>query len=183
MFRHFDPHKTIQAAGVLLRRERNRMSYLRLLKLLYIADREALREHGMPILGSRAVAMDDGPLHSDIYDLVKGKHEQIPLWSRFFCTEGYQIQVIEQPENGLLSEYEIDKLNGTCDKYAPFTDYQICHQMTHTFDEWIETYQESTSKPIELENIIAAVGRSGDVASILDDITELESFDRLMCEV
>jgi uncharacterized phage-associated protein len=84
MFRQFDTHKAIQAAGVLLRFEKNRMSYLRLLKLLYIADREFIRDSGLPLLGSRAVAMEHGPLHSDVYNLVKGIHENTSLWSRFF---------------------------------------------------------------------------------------------------
>src|SRR5438552_16937913 len=99
MFKHFDIHKAIQAAGVLLRSERNRMSYIRLLKLLYIADRDSIRETGLPLLGSKMVAMDHGPLHSDIYNLVKGIHEQTPLWSRFFSTTGYQVETVEQPDN------------------------------------------------------------------------------------
>ena len=59
MNKHFDVQKTIQAAAELLRFERNRMSYLRLLKFLCIADRDSIRESGMPILGSRAVAMPE----------------------------------------------------------------------------------------------------------------------------
>ncbi|MBI3469609.1 MAG: SocA family protein [Planctomycetes bacterium] len=182
MFRHFDVHKAIQVAGVLLRAERNRMSYLRLLKLLYIADREALRETGMPLLGSKSVAMDNGPLHSDLYDLVKGIHENTPLWSKFFSTVGYQVEMVDQPDNGLLSQYEIEKIQSTVAKYAPFTDYQICQEMTHTFDEWRKRYEEGTSKPIQLEDIIDAIGRGGDKASIMEDLLELEEFDKLMSQ-
>lgn len=183
MFRHFDPHKAIQAAGVLLRHERNRMSYIRLLKLLYIADRDLIRETGMPLLGSKSVAMDNGPLHTDIYNLIKGVHEQTPLWSKFFSTKGYQIETVDQPDNGLLSQAEISKLNEISDKYAPFTDVDICNQMTHSFDEWRKNYRAGTSQPIQIEDILDAVGRSGDKESILDDIRELEEFDKLVSEV
>jgi len=183
MHRHFDIHKAVQAAGVLLRAERNRMSYLRLLKLLYIADRDSLRDTGMPILGSKAVAMDHGPLHSDVYNLIKGVHEKTPLWSRFFSTTGYQVEMVDQPDNGLLSQREIQRLQETAAKYAPFPDWDICHEMTHTFDEWINAYQPNTSRSIQLEDIIKAVGRSGDTATILDDVNELEEFDKLISEV
>jgi uncharacterized phage-associated protein len=183
MFKHFDVQKAIQAAGVLLRFERNRMSYIRLLKLLYIADRDAIRECGLPILGSRAVAMEHGPLHSDVYNLIKGIHANTSLWSRFFTTIGYKVEAIDQPENGLLSEYEIKKLQEVSEKYAPFTDLEICDQMTHTFGEWQKTFQENTSQTIQIEDIVEAVGRSGDRESILDDISELEEFDKLVNEV
>ncbi len=44
MFCHFDPDKAIQAAAVVMRYHGKRISRLRLLKLLYIADRTALRK-------------------------------------------------------------------------------------------------------------------------------------------
>jgi uncharacterized phage-associated protein len=183
MFRHFHVQKAIQAAAELLRFERNRMSYIRLLKLLYISDREALRESGLPLLGSRAVAMDHGPLHSDVLNLVNGIHEYTPLWSRFFSTIGYKVEATDQAENGLLSQYEIQKLREVSEKYAPFTDWDICQQMTHSFEEWKKNYEEGTSKTIQLEDIIDAVGRGGDKESILDDLAELEAFDKLVSEV
>jgi len=183
MFRHFDVQKAIQAAGELLRFERNRMSYIRLLKLLYIADRDAIRESGMPILGSRAVAMDNGPLHSDVYNLVRGIHENTATWAQFFSTIGYQVETTRQPDNGLLSQYEINKLREISEKYAPFTDIDICKVMTHSFDEWSKNYNEKSSKPIPIEDIIDAVGRKGDKESILEDIAELEEFDKLMSQV
>jgi len=182
MILHLNVHKAVQAAGVLLRMEGNRMSYLRLLKLLYIADREALRETGMPILGCKAVAMRDGPLHSDIYNLIKGIHQEISLWGRFFCTQGYKVEVVQQPDIGLLSKYEINTLQEVAEKYAPFTDFDICHDMTHSFGEWKENYQEGTSRPIQIEDIIKAVGRGGDTEAILDDLRELEEMDKILGE-
>lgn len=38
------------------------MSYLRMLKLLYLADRESLKETGHTITGDRVVAMEHGPV-------------------------------------------------------------------------------------------------------------------------
>ena len=66
MYFRFSIQKTIQAVGVLLRLARGRMGRLRLLKLLYIADRESLREFHRPIIGSRTVAMKNGPLHNEV---------------------------------------------------------------------------------------------------------------------
>ena len=102
----FDAEKAVQAAGVLLRNEGKRMSRLRLLKLLIIADRRCLKETGRPILGSKVVAMDNGPLHSDVYDLIKGEHASEPLWSRYIAKAGKQDVVLEdEPPVGRLSRH------------------------------------------------------------------------------
>src|SRR5271155_4089348 len=64
--------KTIQAIGVLLRADGvKRMNYMRLLKLLYMADRESLRETGRPITGGPVTAMERGPVLEEVYDLIR----------------------------------------------------------------------------------------------------------------
>ena len=68
----FDLAKTVQAAALLLREHHNRMEYIRLLKLLSIADREMLARRGRTLTGDRAVAMKRGPVLSTVYDLIKG---------------------------------------------------------------------------------------------------------------
>jgi uncharacterized phage-associated protein len=57
---HFD--RTLQASAYLLHLRKGRMSQLRLLKLLYIADREWLAESGYPITGDHARALKNGPV-------------------------------------------------------------------------------------------------------------------------
>jgi hypothetical protein len=61
MHLRFQLEKSLQAAGCLLELHGDCMEYVRLLKLLYIADREMVAEAGAPITGDRAVAMDHGP--------------------------------------------------------------------------------------------------------------------------
>lgn len=65
--------KALQAAAYLLRRETCReMNYMRLLKVLYLADRESIRESGAPITGDKIAAMERGPVLSGVFDLIKG---------------------------------------------------------------------------------------------------------------
>jgi hypothetical protein len=61
----FDEQKATAAAGVLLKKcPGRRMKYIRLLKLLYIADRESLRNRGRPIVGDRYISMKKGAARS-----------------------------------------------------------------------------------------------------------------------
>ena len=84
---HFE--RALQASAYLLRLDGKRMGYLRLLKLLYIADREWLAETGESITGDRAYAMKYGPVLSNIYDLIKGNGSRAGEWDDYIHTEGY----------------------------------------------------------------------------------------------
>jgi hypothetical protein len=57
MHLRFNFKRTLQASAYLLRLDGKRMPYMRLLKLLYIADREWLAEMGESITGDRAYAI------------------------------------------------------------------------------------------------------------------------------
>src|SRR2546426_8827697 len=66
----FNERKATQAAGLLLQLRGGTMSYMKLIKLLYLADREALLRWGRPISTDRYVSMDRGPVLSRILDLA-----------------------------------------------------------------------------------------------------------------
>jgi hypothetical protein len=56
----FDAEKVTEAAAFLLQLRGGRMHYIKLLKLLYIADRQAFSEWGIPISNDNYVSMDNG---------------------------------------------------------------------------------------------------------------------------
>jgi uncharacterized phage-associated protein len=60
----FSEQKVAQMAAFFLHEGRDCMPLLKLIKLLYLADRESLRLHGMPISGDLVVAMPHGPVLS-----------------------------------------------------------------------------------------------------------------------
>jgi uncharacterized phage-associated protein len=180
-----DIGKAIQAVGVLLRREGKRASRLRLLKLLYIADRISLAKTGSPILGSKIVAMRHGPVHSDIFDLIKGVHIDEPVWSRHFRNVGRDVVLEEEPEVGRLSRFEIELLNQVVDQRSDLSDWDVAEE-THGFEEWQKSYpdpMENTSRPIPLELLIAAVGRSADEVEIVQDMNDSEAFQRFFAGI
>ena len=173
-----DTEKAIQAVGVLLRCDGKRASRLRLLKLLYIADRISLEKTGSPMLGSKVVAMRHGPVHSAVFDLIKGVHIDEPVWSRYFRNVGRDVVLEEEPEVGKLSRYEIELLNQVVDQRINLDDWDVVEE-THGFEEWQKSYpdpSENTSRPIPLEFLIAAVGRGADQSEIVQDMNDSEAF-------
>jgi len=146
------------------------MSYLRLIKLIYIADRETVSETGKPISGGRQVVMDHGPVHSRMLDMIHGIDICSPDWQQFICREGYQVKLVRDPGIDRLTKYEARKLEDVFARFADSDDWEIVRH-THDFPEVVKNRPQSGSvKDIPLEDLLEAVGLSSSAASIVADI-------------
>jgi uncharacterized phage-associated protein len=178
-----DVLKTIQAIAVLFRSDLcKEMDYLRVLKLLYIADRESLAETGRPITGDQVVAMKLGPVLSGIYDLVKSNPCEPSIWQNFLRKDHYQIELTEDPGTEELSPYEIGKLLEVAKRYKDCGSHDLV-EITHEFGEWQRNNPEKSGvkiQPIPFADILAAVGRAEDVEWIRKDAAAADTFDRLI---
>jgi uncharacterized phage-associated protein len=172
--------KTVQAIGVLFRTDRvNRMNYMRLLKLLYIADREALQQIGRPVVGGPALAMERGPVLEEVHDFIRGFHRHMPVWDKYLRTDRYDLELVDDPDVGQLSRYEIRKLQEIAKRHAD-DDEWVLSRLTHDFPEWKKNAVGTSAQPIPLEDILEAVGR-GDVAGeILAEACEKTHIERLL---
>jgi len=165
----FNLHKALQAAAVLVKTEPgDRMNYMRLLKLLYIADRESLRETGCPLTHDRFVAMDHGPVPSRLYNLIMGRDPESPDWSRFVVTEHFDVELVRDPGNAKLSAYEIETLQRVADERRSLNQWGVRDE-THDFSEWKKNHVKGTAIDIPLRDILDAVGRGGDADTILEE--------------
>jgi len=179
MYFHFGTKKIVEAAAVLLGLEaRCRMSYLRLLKLLYIADRQSLLQTGRPIIGTRPVAMDHGPAHSEVLDLINGQHWGEPEWAEFIRKDRYEVELRKDPGVLSLSRQEIETMRVVYEQYRDTDDWEVV-RVTHGFPEWKKHYREKTSTEIPFEDIIEAVGLADDREAILRDAQRTRALDEL----
>lgn len=176
----FDPLKTIQASAVVLRYHRGRASRLRLLKILVIADREALQESLEMITGDHLVAMDHGPVLSETYDMLKGESLHSPLWNKYIFQDGPQdLKLVDDPNVGRLSRYEIEKLQDVCDRFRTSNDYDLA-EYTHEYPEWQKNKPaKGSSRPIPLENVLEALGMADQADRLKARIREEVEMDRL----
>jgi uncharacterized phage-associated protein len=177
--KQFDLEKAIQAVGVVLRHEGLTSDRVRLLKLLYIADRRSLEKFGRPIIGSKMVALPYGPLHSHILDLIHDKHVGTSRWASFFRNHGVRVELVQQPDVGLLSKQEIDLLAEVAIEFAETDDWDLVHKVTHKFVE----YGRNIGARIPIGDILDAVGRGADTNQIAQDVTDSEAFNRFFAEL
>ena len=172
----FDHVKATQAAAFMLRLAGSPLKYVALIKLLYKTDRKAIRELGIPITTDEYVSMKHGPVTSKIYDLIKssasGKHPT--YWSKHIQRIPNQHFVVLECDPGTselsIAEEriisEIFKTDGSKDRF------ELVDETHLEFPEW--TDPGNSSAPIEIEDIIAALGLSEDEASHVEAMISLQ---------
>ena len=169
-----DVLKTIQAICLFLKAMRkDRLEYISILKLLYIADRGSWAERGAPITGDVPLAMKNGPVLSAVYSLINlEREEDLPLWLRYLHREDYDLEVKGDPGTDRLSRYEARKLTELAERYGGLSWRELV-EVTHGFGEWKKNNPEEQGLkmlPSPLANILSAVGRGEQVESIKEDM-------------
>ena len=176
----FNLSKTVQAAAELLRHEPSKqMSRLRLIKLLYIADRESLRETGRPISCDTIVAMKHGPVLSRFYNVIKGEDAGSSEFNKYIEQQGFQLFLVNDPGKDNLNRYEIRKLRELSDRHRDDGDWELV-EITHGFPEWIKNDPGESSQPIPIEDVLEAIGFSDErIESVRRDAADVRKLQRL----
>src|SRR5580692_4396077 len=109
MMLRFNERRATEAAARFLSLRGGRMSYPKLIKMLYFLDREALLRWGRPVTTDRYVSMDNGPVVSRIYDLIR--EEAAPgtnsFWRRYVSAPlGWEVALIAEPVPSEISPAE-----------------------------------------------------------------------------
>src|SRR3954469_7516785 len=105
----FREDKATQAAALLLAWAGGAMSYMKLIKLLYLADRTTLLRWGRPITFARAVSMKHGPVLSEVLDLINegNRPGTLTLWNRAVSSPAnYQVRLARECPADDLSDAE-----------------------------------------------------------------------------
>jgi uncharacterized phage-associated protein len=181
----FDTLKTAQAAAVLLKEEGGKMTRLRLLKLLYIADRESIAETLRPITGDDVVAMDHGPVLSRTYQLIRREAGSANfVWNKYIAQEGARDHVlINDPGDSQLSEYETSKLRAISALRRGMTDYEIADE-THRFPEWIRNQPpEGGKEQISLHDLLDALGMKEYEERLMQEQQSEDAFEAALATV
>lgn len=179
----FKTRKAIQAVAALLRHADPsglRDNYTRVLKLLYLAERECLAQRGRPLLGDEVVAMPHGPVLSAVYDLILNRHFDSSDWNTFIGHERFDIYVITDPDNDELSPFEIKLLEQIADAHIGEDQWQLI-ELCHALPEWIsckpQKNEGSQSIPIPIETILDFIPGEGIKERVLAWAKEQNALD------
>ena len=179
----FKEKKTTQAAALLLSLNRGKMNYLKLLKLLYIADREALLRYGRPITYDNYVSMDYGPVLSQTLNIINGcaMPERSIYWSEFISKpENYEIKLLKESPTDELSPREKKLIEEVFREDGAKDQWELV-KITHDLPEWQDPL--GSAIPIDYRDILRAGNKTeGEIADILQSIESLAVTEEILSE-
>jgi uncharacterized phage-associated protein len=179
MILRFLLERALQASAYLPQFDGKRMAYLRLLKLLSIADREWLAETGESIMGDRACAMEYGPVLSNVYDFIKGNGSKAGVWDDQIPSEGYAIELVADPGRGELSKGIVNTLTEVTGRYRQLDDWGLAVR-THESPEWAQHFRPGGgSSSIPWQDILEAQGKAAMISSVKRDEAARQVFDEV----
>jgi uncharacterized phage-associated protein len=179
----FNLPKTLSAVGVLLSQEPNhRLNYMKLLKLLYLADRELLAETGRTITGDRVVAMERGPVLSFLCNLIRGSIPQPPEWAACFKRDRYELEMMAEPAPRMLSRQQVAKLKNVWERFKDKDEWETVEEL-HKLPEWKKFYAgKETVTTIPWAEVLREMGHADMVADVERDEADRKVFDEVFGE-
>ncbi len=175
----FDEKKATDAAAFLLSLNNNELPYLKLIKLLYIADRISLSEYHYSITTDSYFSMKYGPVVSGIYDCIT-HWKDLPSNSPWKNTiainkKNYTAELRKKDCTfDMLSEEEKDILKAVNDEHIKDDRFVLAEQ-THSFPEWKNPGQSRI--PLPIEDIINATLK--DKKEQEEALADLDLFSKL----
>lgn len=184
----FDLEKLTQSVAYLLRKYNGQLNYTKLIKLMYLADKEAMRRQSATITGDDYFSLNMGPVASRLYNLIKGEGEPAAqkVWNELFeVKEEYNIAVLKNDvPRDWISDFEIDILD---DVDSRFHNMEWNELVNWTHDpancpEWKNPH--GSSIPITKEDMMKAVGFDDEyIAFVIEDDAIYEEEEQYLKEL
>jgi hypothetical protein len=164
----FDQNKVLQIIAYLLSLNKNKMNFLKLMKELYLIDRESIKERDTSVSGDAYFSLPHGPILSAtknlLDDLKSGEANGDNLFKGFLTvdkdTPNYSIYTValkENPGYDLLSEKDIEYITIVSNRFKKYSLKKI-EDFTHGLPEW--TDPKSGNAKIRFQDIMGSLGKS-----------------------
>jgi uncharacterized phage-associated protein len=176
----FDELKATQAAGRFLRKSSGKMNHLKLLKILYLMDRESLHRWGRSITGDHPYSLPYGPVLSQIYDLMKHHPLANPYsyWAEHITEieENFLIHLKRPVDEDDLSSAEIELVDRVYEQFGAMGEFDLVKYCHDHCPEWEDP--GDTSVIIPFERILREVGKSEEeIGELSREVEEMRMLD------
>jgi uncharacterized phage-associated protein len=136
----FNARKAAQIAAFFSNKEGTGISILKLIKLIYLADRQNMEDCGYPILNDKFVSMPHGPVNSITLDYANGNIEDLGEWEKYIAprldysvgaTDKFSLEHLDE-----LNEAELETLEKVWKRFGSFTKWQLRDWTHNNCPEW-----------------------------------------------
>lgn len=164
--------KLIQVVGYILDKYKGVLNYTKLIKILYLSDRKSMQETGYSITGDSYVSMKDGPVLSNLYNLIKNKFNDKTVqyyWNSKFQTDNYDVHLLVPfVSRGKLTSSETEILD-SIDEQFHNDSYSQMINFVHNPNNCPEWKRTQSSIPLSETEILKNIGFSDDDIKVIED--------------
>jgi uncharacterized phage-associated protein len=154
----FRSRQAAQIAGFFARRNGFRIEKLKLIKLLYLTERESIETRGRPMMYDEYYSLKDGPICTNSLDGLNGRIDK-EIWSRYLDKDRGNVLKASRLVEGELDELsESDRaiVEAIWQKFGWMTSSQIRNWTHRHCREYIDV--KGGRMPISYRSIGAALG-------------------------
>lgn len=184
----FSPIRIAQIAAYFAGREPHQtINVMKLVKLMYLADRESLDRFGEPITFDSMVSMDEGPVLSRALNMMNGESTpaSAEAWGKWLTTRTprvtYDIKLrreFTRADLDYVSDADLQVLKSVAVKFGHMTKYQLRDYVHEHCPEWEDPH--GTSIAIDETELLRHLGKSKeDAAEIVQRIAVSRTMDRI----
>ncbi len=153
-----------QMSAFFAEREGGEIEILKLMKLLYLTERESFRRRGRSITNDEMYSLPHGPILSKAYDLARHKanpreqHE----WNKWFAERASgDVNVklrcpVSMDELDYFSQRDEEMVNNIWNQFGKMSAWQLRNYTHEHCKEWIDPH--GSCKRIEEIDVLRAVG-------------------------
>lgn len=146
----FDPLKAAQVAHYFCDKAGGELNVVKLVKLIYLADRVHMKKYGFPILNDRLVSMPHGPVNSLTYNYIGGNLRSA-AWADYIADKADHkvARTAKRSEEELdaLSAAELKSLKSIWKKFGQMDPWEL-RDWTHDHcPEWEDPQGSSSGIP------------------------------------
>lgn len=141
MMLEFDYKKATQVINYLAKKEGGAINKLKLIKLVYLADRYHLRRYGRPMVNDAYFAMPLGPVGSSVKDIAEFSSfldESESNYATNYLARGgvaNTVVSINDVETNVFSTSELEALNFAYKEFGTQSSSSLVN-ITHLYPEW-----------------------------------------------
>lgn len=179
MVHWFNERKAGQVAAFFCEKEGGTISVLKLMKLIYLSDRESMSKTGFPITNDHFVSMPHGPVNSMTLNLVNGNSGDRG-WSDLISDRADHMvglaRARTEADIGELSEFDLEVLETVWTSFGNMGHWEIRNWTHANCPEWEDP--AGSCNPIPDERILKFLKIAG-AERIAEEIAELRHIDNV----
>jgi len=177
----YKDRKTAQIAARILSIGDGTLNIVKLMKLLYLVDREALSSVHRPLTGDRMVSMPHGPVLSRTYEACQGVgNGAAGGWNSWIADRANHLISLREGVTANrealdeLSDLDIAMIDKVWNQFGGMNKWDLVAYTHNHCAEWVDPC--GSSAKIDYETVLRAVGKSDDQAREIAREIEAENF-------